>query len=122
MRIDFQLIGIVVQVTSLLISIGAMLVAWVAKRRAATQAAIDRVDGVINREVADRKHEVRRLEDRVIVLEQHIVHAPKAEDINGLRSEIAALRGNLGEFKGEMRGLTRAVDLMNEHLLNKDRG
>lgn len=118
MSIDWQIVGTAVQVLTLLISIGAYITAWLAKRRSATQSAIDEVAGLLKKETDHRKHEDALMLGRLIVVEQHIIHSPKIDDVNGLRNEISALRAQLGSFEGEMKGVSRNLDLIHDHLLN----
>lgn len=116
--IDWNVVGTLVQVMTLLISIGAYITAWLARRHSATQEAINAVAELLKKETEHRKHEDALMLGRLIVVEQHIIHSPKIDDVNALRAEISGLRAQLGAFEGEMRGVSRGLDLIQQHLLN----
>lgn len=59
------------------------------------------------------------LEDRIKDLETAVKNPPACPHHNGFESRIDAVHGDVREIKGTMKGLGRAVDLMNEHLLNR---
>ncbi len=52
-----------------------------------------------------------QVEQEMRRMESEIRHMPTSRDL-------AALSGKLENIEGSLKGLTRAVDLMNEHLLN----
>ena len=81
---------------------------WWASRMNANKTAIKRVD--------ERVHEV---EGRVAEVERELNHMPTHADISELSSRIGDVHGDLREIKGSLKGLSRAVDLMNEHLIRQ---
>lgn len=46
---------------------------------------------------------------------------PSTQQFNRLGDQMGALSAELNELKGRLSGINRAVDLMNEHLLNRER-
>ena len=101
-----------------------LLVAWVAWSFRQGIPSHSDVKGVAS-SVADLQHEFEsRLDiqdDKVIRLEEAIKRAPTHDDITNLTKQIGELRGDLREAIGSLNGISRAVDLMNDHLLNSDK-
>lgn len=98
-------------VLDLLVSAGMIAVGiytWWVSRRQATTAAIDAVD-----------ERVSEVEGRVAQAEQELRHVPTHSDVSELSHRIAGLHGDLREIKGSLAGLSRSVDLMNEHLIRQ---
>lgn len=59
-------------------------------------------------------------QDKTIArLDEAVKHAPTHTDIKELSKRIEELHGDLKEVVGSLTGIRRAVDLMNEYLLNK---
>ncbi|WP_027714910.1 DUF2730 family protein [Desulfuromonas sp. TF] len=58
------------------------------------------------------------LEERATRVEGEIRHLPSQSDHKELARRIEDVHADLHEITGALKGLTRAVDLMNEHLLN----
>lgn len=75
------------------------------------------------RRVIPNKEEIeKRLaeQDKAIIrLEEAMKRAPTHSDIKELSSRIEALHGDLQSVVGSLTGIRRAVDLMNEYLLNR---
>lgn len=63
----------------------------------------------------------RLLDSRLTRVEVAIEHAPSRRDIEQLSRRIETLHGDLGRVAGGLEGIRRAVDLLNEHLLNRER-
>jgi hypothetical protein len=70
------------------------------------------------------------VEDRILLMEAEAKHTPACEyhprletRIDKMRAgfdeKIAAVHGDTREIKGKLDGLNRAVDLMNEYLINR---
>lgn len=81
-------------------------------------AAIGLYTRNVNRTRAQRA-EVTALAQRVTILEQDVRHMPSHNDLNGISSRIEELNKSVAQMSGGLEGLRRAVDLMNEHLLNR---
>lgn len=82
---------------------------WVARNRA-THQAIRAVD-----------ERVTQTEQRILVVEGDMRHVPTQADLQTLSTRIEALHGDVKELSGVISGLRRAVDLMNQHLIEHDR-
>jgi len=76
--------------------------AWISRRH---QATVDQIGS---------------LESRMDRVEIEIKHAPTKEDFRLLADRVGQVHGDLRELSGSMSGLKRAVDIMNEHLLNRE--
>ncbi|MRR33168.1 hypothetical protein EG829_00510 [bacterium] len=72
----------------------------------------------------------KQTEDRLLQLENDVKHPPSCEYHPRLESriekmrvgfeeKISAVHGDTREIKGSLNGLARAVDLINEHLINQ---
>ncbi|PTS85499.1 DUF2730 domain-containing protein [Pseudomonas sp. HMWF032] len=64
-------------------------------------------------------------DNRILVLEQQMKHLPTSEQLTELSSELAEVAGDMKGIKAEIAGVTkaldplaRAVERMNEYLLN----
>ena len=58
------------------------------------------------------------LEDRIKDLETAVKNPPACPHHNGFEQRIDNVHGDVREIKGSVKGLSRAVDLMNEYLIN----
>ena len=74
---------------------------------------------VIKSDIVSVSGRVDAVEERVTLVERDIRNLPTPADVSEINQRIASLHGDLREIKGSLRGLTRAVDLMNEHLINR---
>jgi len=90
--------------------VGVGVYSWWVGRNHATRSAIDSVG-----------ERVSCVEDRVACVERDMRHLPTSAHIADLHDRIATLGGDLREIKGALQGLARAVDLINEHLINQGR-
>lgn len=61
----------------------------------------------------------KELETRMAHMEDEVKHLPGHHDIKELSQRCEAMHGDLCELKGSLSGIRRAVDLMNDHLLNR---
>lgn len=79
---------------------------WITRRHKATlgqiKAACIRIDEL----------------DREVILLKTL---PSKKEFNQLTKDMSSLSSELSEFKGRLEGINRAVDLMNEYLINRDR-
>lgn len=64
---------------------------------------------------------MQMIDSRLTRLEVQIEHAPSRRDIEQLSQRIQTLHGDLSKLSGGLEGIRRAVDLLNEHLLNRER-
>ncbi len=75
----------------------------------------------LNQKFVSKKdcHRYRGLVDgKTITMEKKFTTIPTNSEIQELRRDLGELSKELGETQGHLKGLTRAVDLMNEYLLN----
>ncbi len=93
-------------------TLGIAIYVWLINKHKATNSRIDRVEGEFD-------ERLDKIADRVTVTELEIKHMPSRDDINRLNSRIEELHGDLHEIAGGVTGLRRAVDLMNEFLINQ---
>jgi hypothetical protein len=59
---------------------------------------------------------------RITRVEQDIKNHPGHTDIGRVFRRIEDVRGEMKEISGSMKALNRAVDLINEHLINREKG
>lgn len=56
---------------------------------------------------------------RLARAEEALRHGPTHGDMSGLARELGELRGDVQQMAGGLEGIRRAVDLINQHLLNR---
>lgn len=78
---------------------------WAVNRRTVRRAELDA--------------KMAALDHRVTIVEQDVRHGPSHADIKELSHRIEELHGDLKELGGGVTGIRRAVDLMNQHLLDR---
>ena len=71
-----------------------------------------------NRDRAQQE-EVEAIAQRVTVIEQDIKHMPGHDHLQALSARMEDLHRDVANISGGMEGIRRAVDLINEHLLNR---
>ncbi len=71
-----------------------------------------------NRDRAQRE-EVDAIAQRLTVIEQDIKHMPGHDHLQSLATRMEDLHRDVASISGGMEGIRRAVDLINEHLLNR---
>ena len=67
----------------------------------------------------DLEHRCERHQARTSNIELSIASMPTRPEVNKLSDQISRLNGSLQEFSGRLQGINRAVDLMNECLMNQ---
>jgi len=76
---------------------------------------IEKIDarcGPRERRIDDVEKEARIMRTKLDLMPSH-------KDMKELSSRIDQLHGSLSEFNGRLKGINRAVDLMNEYLINQ---
>lgn len=58
-------------------------------------------------------------ESAIVRIDSDMKHMPTAGDISALSSQIGQFQKDLGELSGKLSGINRAVDLINEFLINQ---
>jgi len=71
-----------------------------------------------NRERVTNK-KFKEHDQRLSALEKEISLFPSKKQYDALTDKIGGLHGDLKEISGQLKGLNRAVDLMNEYLINQ---
>lgn len=92
-------------------TIAVGLYAWWSTRTRATSRALRGLEERLN-----------RMDRRIDSADSAIANGPGHADMQSLRDNVATLSGDVKELTGTVRGMTRAVDLMSEHLLNRKQG
>ena len=88
---------------------------WFSNRQRVTTGRIETLSNETKKELID--HELR-----IVSLESDMKHMPTNGDIKGLSERMDALNQSLSTAAGRLEGINRAVDLINEHLINGSRG
>ena len=91
--------------------IGLTLYVFFVNRR---KAMLDQVTKV-KRDTAER---LERHADRITCLESDVKHLPSQENITKLSERIDTLNGSISTVSGRLEGINRAVDLINQFLIN----
>ena len=101
------------------IAFGSAIYAWLTRRHSVNKTAIEAVDErAVNRDDA-RKADIADCKVRLITLEQAVIHAPKADDLQRLRDAIADFSRELEGYKGMTSTLQRSVERMNSFLMER---
>jgi len=79
----------------------------------------------VSEEVAGRcqAHQLRtsKIEAEASALRIELAHLPNQRQFEALNASISKLNGELQKTAGRLEGINRAVDLMNEHLINQSK-
>ncbi len=97
--------------------------AGIEKRFTAIEKAIDDAleeqQKVLDARCTGREKRINNLEMDAQTLNLKLGHMPNHKDIKELSGRIDLLHGSLSELNGRLSGINRAVDLINEFLINK---
>lgn len=85
---------------------------WVANRQRVTADRLKRLED-------ETEEKLNRHSIRLSCLETDIKHLPDQKAINRLSERMDTLNGTLNQFGGRLEGINRAVDLMNDFLINQ---
>lgn len=66
-----------------------------------------------------RGERIDQLENRVLRIETVMPHMPTHKHLQGLSQDIGQLRSELSELSGRLQGINRAVDLINQFLIEQ---
>ena len=80
---------------------------WITRRHKATLGQIE----TACQQIEEQEREIIRLKAAL----------PSKSQFDQLSEQIAHLSAGMSEMKGRLDGINRAVDLMNEYLINRDR-
>jgi hypothetical protein len=99
------------QVFITFVSIGAFIFGWVGRRSNVTNETIEQLYNRLN-----------GIDSRVTSVEQAQKHAPNTDDLTSIRNEMGRVANAVaelsGKVSGELGGMTRQLQLIQEHLLN----
>ena len=76
----------------------------------------------IDERCRSRERRIDEVEKDNRIIRTKLDHMPNHQDIKELSTRIDQLHGSLSEFNGRLKGINRAVDLMNEFLINQGKG
>ena len=62
---------------------------------------------------------LKKIDERVALLESDLAHAPSHEDMAALHSQINDAAQKLTSVQGELKQMNSTMQLMHQHLLNK---
>ncbi|MBN2060715.1 MAG: DUF2730 family protein [Deltaproteobacteria bacterium] len=81
---------------------------WINRKHQATMKRIESASDQVSKNEKD-----------IIRLKAELKNLPSQAQFSDLSKEIRSLTKELSETKGRLQGINRAVDLINEHLINK---
>ena len=78
----------------------------------------------VRRDELDRRDDtlfgtLRKHNDRITVCEQTMMHLPTGADLRAVRAEIAAVRSELHELRGQWQTQNRVLESIHQYLLNR---
>lgn len=92
---------------------------WMVNRKKAVEKRFAKIEEVFDKRCALRKTQIEVLEKNGESLKMQLGHMPNHKDIKQLYQRIDLLHGSLSELNGRLVGINRAVDLINEFLINQ---
>jgi hypothetical protein len=88
-------------------------------RKKAVEKRFAKIEAVFEKRCATRKTQIETLEKNGASLKMQLEHMPNHQDIKELYGRMDLLNGSLSELNGRLVGINRAVDLINEFLINQ---
>jgi len=85
---------------------------WLSRKSAATNKRLKTVNAELSSRIDDA-------EKKIIRACSDLEHLPDQHQFYKLGEDITALRSELSELRGRLTGINRAVDLINEFLINQ---
>ena len=85
---------------------------WMSNRQKVTATRIKKMEADVGEGLLSHGN-------RLTKLESDSGHIPSRLEMGSLSDKISGLSRELGKLEGRLTGINRAVDLMNEHLLNR---
>lgn len=105
---DYPVVKFWMDVAQFALTIAVWLYVWQSNRHRVTAERIEAIEEV-------QAAQGRSLER----LDEHIRHLPGHSDVGGIYKRIDDVHGDLRQVVGRLDGLSRAVDLINQHLLDR---
>jgi len=78
-----------------------------------------RKEGVSDTVVKQLSTRMEGVEETLQAIEREVASMPTRVDALSTREDISKMRGEIGKIGGRVDGIARAVDLFNQHLINK---
>jgi len=85
---------------------------WVTRKDRATNARVKRLE----ENLGERLDETER---DILIIRREIKNLPSQSQIQRLNENMGLLNAEIHELKGRLTGINRAVDLINEYLINR---
>lgn len=92
---------------------------WLFNGLIAAYLWVSRKQNATNKRVAGLDARLDAAEKKIIMVCSNLEHLPDYKQIVKLGDDITALRSELAEVRGRLSGVNRAVDLINEFLINQ---
>jgi len=103
-------------IVQFILTAGVWVYVWLSNRQRATTKRVQDLEKLTLERLQEHDGWLNRLDTK-------LKYIPTRDDHSKLSDRIEDLHGDLHEISGVLSGLRRAVDLMNEHLLNRsDKG
>lgn len=134
-KIDYTALWFWLNVGHLVITAAIGVYVWWANREKVTAGKFARLEKQVGERITrgeleefktEQKERLGRhrkemvdMANRLIRIESDICHLPGQQAIENLGNRITALHGSLSEFSGKLQGVHRAVDLINQFLIEK---
>lgn len=104
--IDYSSIKFLLDVLQMLVTAAIALYLWQARKHTATNARVSELES-----------DVALHGDRLSRIEVAMRGLPTHDDIGGVFQRISEVHGDVRQMRGSLEGLSRSVDLINQHLL-----
>ena len=93
---------------------------WISNRHRVTNDKIEEVKTANSKGLEKARTRMDSHDTRLTCIETEIRALPKGTDIAALSQRLAIQNALLKYLAGRLKGIGRAVDLINEHLINKE--
>ncbi len=85
---------------------------WNNRKHQATNSRVERLEESLVKRVEDAEKDL-------LSVKGCVEHLPTQDQIREVSKEMQALSSQMGELRGRITGINRAVDIINEFLINK---
>lgn len=92
---------------------------WIRGRHQANSNDIRVLRNEIGKLIGDVEQKQHKLDNRITAVEHDLSQQPTARDIHAIYQSIGTVHADLKQVVGSLTGLQRAVDLMNQHLIER---
>lgn len=112
LKVDYQAAGFWFSVGQWIFNVLIAVYLWISRKQTATNKRVEK----INSELSNRINETEKSLIRVCT---DLEHLPHQKQFDKLSTDITSLTKELGKLDGRLGGINRAVDLINEFLINQ---